>query len=334
MNFTSSKTHVLLALCALFFVVTGCKQNRENKAENEMIVQKESNENTDSLFFELSLAQWSLHKAIQSGKLDPLDFAEKASELGFSGIEYVSTFYSERINEAEDPEAEMKIVLDSLKSKSEKFNIRNVLIMVDGEGDLADPSEEVRNKAVENHKKWVDAAEFLGCHSIRVNTFGTNDPQEWHNAVIDGLTKLSEYAATKKINILVENHGWLSSDITKLMAAINEVNMENCGTLPDTGNFCTKRKDGQKWGECEEHFDPYKGVKLMLPKAEGVSAKSEDFPDAGMEIDYEKMMQIVKDSGYEGFIGIEYESDKYPEDEGILHLKNLVLKSAENIANN
>ena len=326
------KNLLIIVLSTLSFTIISCKQSGENE---QNIVQTENSENSsNSRFFKLSLAQWSLHKQIEEGELNPMNFAEKASELGFDGIEYVSTFYSERINDSDDPDAEMKIILDSLKARAEEFGVESVLIMVDGEGDLADPSVEVRNEAVENHKKWVDAAEFLGCHSIRVNTFGTNEPKEWNKAVVDGLTKLSKYAATRNINVLVENHGWLSSDIPKLMTAIYEVGMENCGTLPDTGNFCTQRKDGAKWGKCEKHYDIYEGVKLMLPKAKGVSAKSEDFPDAGMEIDYDKMMQIIKDSGYDGFIGIEYESDKYPEEEGILHLKNLVIKSAKNIANN
>jgi sugar phosphate isomerase/epimerase len=204
--------------------------------------------------------------------------------------------------------------------------------MVDDEGDLADPDENKRNQAVENHKKWVDAASKLGCHSIRVNTFGTNDPQIWKSTVVDGLRKLSEYAATKSINILCENHGWLSSNPVELMKAINEVNMENCGTLPDFGNWCVRRADtNEKWGDCAEVYpDKYEGTKMMMPSAMAVSAKSYNFDKDGNEttIDFLKMMQIVKDAGYTGFVGVEYEGDELNESKGIKATKDLLLSVA------
>ena len=207
MNIKALKAKYLLVLVCLTFSLNSCKQKTENReATNENI---ETGATSDSLFFKLSLAEWSLHEPIQNGDLDPMDFAEKANEMGFSGIEYVTSFYAERIKNAEDPEAEMKTVLDSLNAKSKKFGVKNLLLMVDGEGDLAINDSIERNKAVENHKKWIDAAQTLGCHSIRVNLFGGNEPEEWKNNSIDALKKLSEYAAPKNVNVLVENHGYL-----------------------------------------------------------------------------------------------------------------------------
>ena len=171
----------------------------------------------------------------------------------------------------------------------------------------------------------------LGCHSIRVNTFGTNDPEIWKTTVVDGLKKLSEYAATKNINILCENHGWLSSNPDALMAAIKEVNMKNCGTLPDFGNWCVKRSDiKEKWGDCAEVYpDKYQGTKMMMPVAMAVSAKSYNFDENGNEttIDFVKMLQIVKDAGYTGFVGVEYEGDVLDEKAGIEATKDLLLSA-------
>jgi sugar phosphate isomerase/epimerase len=207
--------------------------------------------------------------------------------------------------------------------------------MVDNEGDLADPNEAIRDAAVENHKKWIDAAAKLGAHAIRVNTFGTNDPEIWKTSVVDGLQKLATYAATKNINVLCENHGWLSSDAEKLMQAIEDVNMANCGTLPDFGNWCTKRKDATaKWGECAEVYpDKYRGTKLMMAAAKAVSAKSYDFDENGNEttIDYTKMLQIVKDASYTGFVGVEYEGSLLNETAGIKATKNLLLTAAKQV---
>jgi sugar phosphate isomerase/epimerase len=316
----------------MFILLTSCKQKPEKDIEKTVVEKNVSGK--DSLFFKLSLAQWSLHNQIYDGKLDAMDFAEKARELGFEGIEYVSTFYAEKIKNAKDPEKEMQILLDSLKAKSEKHNIRNVLIMIDGEGDLAVNNPEDRDLAVENHKKWIDAAEFLGCQSVRVNLFGSDKAQEWKENSIDALRKLSEYAATNNINVLVENHGYLSSNADLLVEAIKEVNMENCGTLPDFGNFCLRREGGERWdASCVEEFPRYEGVEKMMPYAKAVSAKSYSFDQNGLEetIDYKKMLQIVKNEGYHGFIGVEFEGKDISEEEGILKTKNLLIKAGREL---
>lgn len=312
------------ALLILLLIVSfSCKNQKNEQAVEEIAALEENNEP----FFKLSLAQWSLHRAFNNEGVSSFEFAKMAKDNGFEGLEYVSQLYTKEIEKLGFDK-----IIDSLNSLSELYGMKNVLIMVDGEGDLADPNVEVRNKAVENHKKWIDAAQELGCHSIRVNTFGTNDPEIWKVTVVDGLKKLSEYAATKNINVLCENHGWLSSDAPKLMEAISMVNMENCGTLPDFGNWCVKRKAGAQWGECEEvYHDKYEGIKMMLPAAKAVSAKSYDFDENGNEttLDYPRILQLVKDAGYNGFIGVEYEGTILSEKEGIIATRDLLLKSTK-----
>jgi sugar phosphate isomerase/epimerase len=319
------KPAIISMLCILF-LTTSCKEDKKNQQDTPE-PQVKAQENKP--FFKLSLAQWSLHRTFNNDGVSPFKFAEISKDMGFEGVEYVNHLYSKQIDSLG-----FDTVIDSLNSLSQKHGMQNVLIMVDNEGDLASPDEAERNKAVENHKKWVDAAKKLGCHSIRVNTFGTNDPKQWLPAVVDGLKKLSTYAATQNINVLCENHGWLSSDAYLLMEAVGMVNMDNCGTLPDFGNWCVKRKDGEKWSECVEEFsDKYKGIQMMLKEAEAVSAKSYDFDQNGNEttLDYSKIMQMVKDSGYKGFVGVEYEGENLPEKEGIIATKELLLSSAKTL---
>ena len=314
--------------CGLFLALafTACKEPKVKTAETTAT---EDTTATADPFFKISLAQWSLNKPIFAGELDPMDFAEKANEMGFEGIEYVSQFYKPGFEDADDPKAALQGILDTLKAKSEEFNVRNVLIMVDDEGNLASNSEEERNQAVENHKKWVDAAQFLGCHSIRVNLFGSNDPQEWKQNSIDGLRKLSEYAAGKNVNVLVENHGYLSSNAELLAEVMEGVDRANCGTLPDFGNFCLRREGGELWeAPCVEEYPKYQGVEELMPYAKSVSAKSYDFNAEGQEttIDFRKMLQIVKDAGYTGWVGIEYEGPRMSAEEGIMATKELLIE--------
>ena len=323
MRLSTSKFINKYLILSFLILSISCKQTKKEKSP---VVSKEEKQER---FFKLSLAQWSLHRTFNENGTDPFKFAEIAKEAGFQGLEYVNHIYASQIDELGFDK-----VIDSLNILSKKNSMRNVLIMIDGEGDLASPDKEVRNAAVENHKKWVDAAQKLGCHSIRVNTFGTNDPELWVPAVVDGLKKLSTYAATKDINVLAENHGWLSSNVPVLMEAIKKVDMENCGTLPDFGNWCVKRKDGERWGEClKEYPDKYEGIETMLTEAKAVSAKAYDFDAKGNEttLDFPRIVKLVKDSGYSGYVGVEYEGDRLSEQQGIIAIKNLLLKSAESL---
>jgi sugar phosphate isomerase/epimerase len=248
--------------------------------------------------YKISLAEWSFHNALWKNEMTNLDFPKIAkTKYNLDAVEYVSTFFK---GKGEDTQ-----YLTSLKDTCTKYGVKSLLIMVDGEGNLADTSAAVRQKAVENHYKWVKAAQFLGCHSIRVNAAGKGTMGQMQLAAIDGLTKLSDYAAKYNINVIVENHGGNSSIGKWLAEIMKTVNRPNCGTLPDLGNFY--------------EYDRYAGVKDMMPYAKGVSGKTHDFDQDGNEtvIDYAKMMKIISDSGFKGYIDVEYEGTKLSEDEGV-----------------
>lgn len=284
-------------------------------------------------FFKLSLAQWSLHNAIWKRQLDPYDFTAKAKELGFEGVEFVNQLYPD-VMKAKDKTAALKQFISKLNTAAKAEGVENVLIMIDGEGDLAVPSISDRNQAIENHKAWVETAAAMGCHSIRINLFGERNEIAWKAQAAESMRKLGEFAAPYKVNIIVENHGYLSSNAALVMEMLAEVNLPNCGTLPDFGNFCLEREEGKRWdAACIREYDRYQGVKELLPKAFAVSAKSHDFDQAGNEThtDFKRMLQLVKDAGYTGFIGVEYEGQQLDEISGILATKELLLKQAKQL---
>ena len=305
---------------------------KEKKNSEEVMVKNPSL--TATPFFKISLAEWSLHDPIIKGDMSPLDFAEKASEMNFKGIEYVSQLYSKELEKYDTPEVAMDTLLKILKRKSEEFNVKNVLIMVDLEGNLSSIDDKERGEAVDNHKKWVDAAAFLGCHSIRVNLIGAAQEEDWKEASIKGLSELCDYAATKNIGVIVENHGGFSSNAKLLMQVIEQVDKSNCGTLPDFGNFCLRREDGSQWDSpCAEEYPRYEGIAEMMSKAKGVSAKTFAFNPQGEEtsMDYIRILQTVKDAGYTGFIGIEYEGKGISPEEGIKRTRELLISSAQKL---
>lgn len=277
-----------------------------------------STNNKDQL--KISLAQWSLNKAIKSGELSPLDFAKKARSFDIDAIEYVSGLYTNHTDTLK--KISMQKLSKELLKRSDDYGIDNVLIMIDSQGSLASSNKKERLKAIDNHKKWIDFSYEIGCETMRVNLSGETKLDRWTENSIKSLTELSDY--NKNINVVVENHGGLSSNGKYLSNVMSEVNIDNCGTLPDFGNFCI---DGSPRA-CNEWYDIYKGVEELMPYAHAVSAKSYDFDDSGNEtkIDYSKMIDIVKKAGYKGYIGIEYEGSRMSEDDGIIATKKLLEK--------
>ncbi len=305
---------------------------KENKKEEKVATEQESEAPEQEVYFKLSLAQWSINKMIRNDSVDPYTFAEKASNWGFEGLEYVSGLYYPELEKENFSEEAMQNFVDKSNAEAEKYGLENLLIMVDGQGNLAASDENERNSAVENHHKWVDAAAAMGCHAIRVNLNGSREKDEWMEASIDGLSKLAGYAKDKNINIIVENHGGPSSNAAWLANVMEQVGMDNCGTLPDFGNFCIKREDGSYYeSKCLEEYDKYQGVKELMPYAKAVSAKSYAFDEQGNEtrIDYAQMLQIVKEAGYTGYIGVEYEGVELSEEEGIKATRELLLKAGK-----
>jgi sugar phosphate isomerase/epimerase len=280
----------------------------------------ESRQSGAKPLYEISLAEWSLHQQLFAKQLDNLDFPKAAQEdYGINAIELVNQFFKDKAGD--------KKYLADLKQRADDLGVKILLIMIDGEGSLGDADTAERGRAVEKHHPWVEAAQFLGCHSIRVNaeTGGTGSFEEQQKRAADGLGRLSEFAAGHQINVIVENHGGLSSHGAWLAGVMRQVGRPNCGTLPDFGNFNVSR---------EEQYDRYQGVAEMMPFAKAVSAKSHDFDASGNEIhtDYHRMMRIVLDAGYRGYVGVEYEGSKVSEPEGIRLTKQLLERVRTDLA--
>jgi sugar phosphate isomerase/epimerase len=255
--------------------------------------------------FKISLAEWSLHRTLRAGKLDNLDFPKTAKrDFGIEAVEYVNQFFKDKAKDAD--------YLGELAKRAEDEGVTNVLVMCDGLGNLGDPDAKARTKAVENHFPWVEAAKRLGCHSIRVNAKSEGTFEEQQKLAADGLSRLAEFAGQMTMNVLVENHGGLSSNGAWLAGVMRAVDRPNCGTLPDFGNF--------------HDYDRYRGLEELMPFAKGVSAKSHEFDAAGNEVrtDYKRMLGLVLAAGYHGWVGVEYEGTALPEAEGIRATKSLL----------
>lgn len=301
--------------------------------------------NEKNPIFRISLAEWSLNKVIfdnyiqdngydkffqrmfdtndplaEDGARKNLDFPAFARKLDIEAVEYVNTCFFYK--------AEDTAYLTELQNRCNNEGVKSLLIMVDAEGNLGDPDDTRRKEAVEKHYKWVDAASFLGCHSIRVNAASSGTYEEQQQLAADGLSRLGEYGMKNNINVIVENHGGLSSNGLWLSGVMKMVNMDNVGTLPDFGNFRVSY-------EPEEWYDRYKGTEELMPFAKAVSAKAEEFDQEGNEIhtDYFKIMKIVLDAGYRGYVGIECENPTMSAEEGILKTKALLERVREKYKN-
>ena len=334
-NQSITKKTFVMTITAVFLLATnfGCKDADKKGAEAEETATVM--ETTPD--FQISLAQWSLHKTffgvetmdwgnftktltespddVLKGR-DPMDFPAMAADYGIHSIELVNTFY---FSKADDMD-----YWTAFKKKCDEAGVSVGLIMCDALGNLGDADPDKQLAAVENHYKWVDIAKFLGAHSIRVNAAGEGTADEVARNAVNGLSSLGKYAVTKGINVIVENHGGYSSNGEWLSGVMGQVGSDNVGTLPDFGNFCIERgPDG-----CLNEYDRYQGIAELMPFAKGVSAKSHEFDEAGNEVnsDFGRIMKIVKESGFKGYVGIEYEGTQLSEDEGIKATKALLDK--------
>ncbi|MDF1574319.1 MAG: sugar phosphate isomerase/epimerase [Bacteroidales bacterium] len=277
------------------------------------VVQEHGNR---EVFFDISLAEWSLNKKLFGGELDNLDFPAYAQKnFDIHAVEYVNQFFKD---------ADTDYIKELLK-RTQDIGVKNVLIMIDGEGNLGDTDEEQRKKAVENHYRWVEHAHILGCHAIRVNAGGRGTEEEVAFSATRSLRTLSQFAADYGISVIVENHGGYSSRASWLSSVIRNTGMVNCGVLPDFGNFVIDRRPGG------EKYDLYLGMKELMPLAKGVSAKSHNFDEEGNEVDkdFYRLLKIVKDAGFRGYIGIEYEGRELSQDEGIMATRDLLIKAGK-----
>ncbi len=271
--------------------------------------------------FRISLAQWSLHRTLRAGRLDNLDFARAAKrDYGIDAVEYVNQFFMDKVTN--------QSYLREMKARADSEGVRSVLIMCDSEGNLGDADSHARQESVRRHHKWVGAARYLGCHSIRVNAYSQASPPAEHmKLAADGLRQLAEYGATHDVNVIVENHGGISSNGKWLADLIRLTAHPRVGTLPDFGNFMIDAKTN-------EWYDRYRGVDELMPCARGVSAKSHAFDAAGNETqtDFLRMMKIVLGHGYHGYVGIEYEGNTLSESAGICATRDLLLRVREQLA--
>ena len=270
--------------------------------------------------FKISLAEWSIHKALSQKSvaekefgrpITNMDFPQIARDFGVDGIEFVNQFFKDKAHDS--------AYLKELKTRANDVGVACVLIMIDGEGDQDFGSKDRarREKTVNNHKKWVDAAAALGCHAIRINT-GHHYTATDASATAEDCSRLTEYGDQHGVKIICENHGGVSSDPAAMIALMKAVNRPGFGTLPDFGNF--PKRGGQY------AIDVYDAIARMMPYAKGVSAKSYDFDSSGREtsLDYARILKIVTDAGYHGFVGIEYEGGHLSEPEGIKATKKLL----------
>ncbi len=270
--------------------------------------------------FKISIAEYSLHRMIEAGDLDPRDFGPFCKEkFGVDAVEYWMGPYADKGSDL--------AYLGEMHKKTVDAGVKGLLIMCDiAGGDLGTPDATNRKIVVEKHYEWVEAAKRMDCHSIRVNARSEGSREEQAKLAADGLRNLSEFAAPRGINVIVENHGGFSSDGAWLAGVIKSVGLPNCGTLPDFGNFRIDENNV---------YDKYQGVAELMPYAKAVSAKSHVFDAAGneAEIDYLKMMKIVLDAGYHGYVGVEWEgSVPESEVEGTLLTKRLLEKVRAQLA--
>ena len=294
-------------------LLISCSKSTDTAEQNTKIVLPEA---------KFTLAQWSFNRDLFAGEMDTVDFITAAGEMGFEGVEYVSQFFKDKVDDF--------AYLDSLNAAAKKANIKNVMIQVDNIADLGTSDPELRAKAIAEGKKWVDAASYLGCDLMRVNAHGDGSPEQVKAHSIESISILADYAKQKGVTIIIENHGGISNNGAWLADLVAKLADKNVASLVDFHNWCTERENGQLWGApCTKEYDSYQGFAELIITAKSVSVKGLEFDAQGNEtaMDFAKFFKLMHEASYDGYLGIEYEGTSLPSREGILKTKVLAEKS-------
>lgn len=273
-------------------------------------------ETADKRNYDISLAAYSVHRAVETGQFTMLDMPKVVrQEFDIGAIELWNQNF----------ESTDSGYLDQIAKNAVDNDVKYLLIMVDREGDIGAESRDERREAVRRHAKWIDVAADLGCHSIRMNWRGAPDEvvhdakalRAFINRSVRSFRRLCDYGDRKNVSVIIENHGGPSSYPEAVVQLMVSVDHHRFGTLPDFGNF-------------PEEVDPYLATDLLMNFAKAVSAKCYDFDDATGEetkLNYARLIEIVADKhGYDGYIGIEYEGDRLSEFDGVKACKKLLEK--------
>ena len=272
--------------------------------------------NIDKSKLDIGLQMYSFAPLIMQGKFDLLGFPDLVKNTyGINGAEYWSIPFMGREND--------KDFLNDIKRRSDDNGVDNLIILVDdidiktmqSGPSLASSNKNDRDTAIDYHKKWIDVAKEIGCHSIRVNLKSDeSDNKKILDNSSESISRLIEFSKQDNISIVIENHGGITADADWLVSLIKNVDNKYVGTLPDFGdyNFCVDRGalNFDDIGKvCKNQYDKYLGVKKLMPYAKGVSAKSHEFGKDGEELstNYSRMIKIISESNYKGYITIEYE---------------------------
>lgn len=269
------------------------------------------NEEKEAQWLQISLQQYSFNGMLRSKKLAPLDYPKFAVEkTGIKALEYFNGFFEDKINSAK--------FLAELKNRCGDLGVENQLILCRSDLALDSADAGQRKGAAALLSRWGAFAKELGCHSIRVDCRSKGNREDVKKQAVDGLHQLCDLLEPMKMNAIVENHGNWSSKGDWVKEVMESVKRDNCGTLPDFGNF--------------KGYDKYQGVKDMLPWAKAICAKVHKIKPDGeaAQTDFERMLKIVKEGGFRGYVGIEFEGGADPV-AGVLGTKRLIEKTLQKL---
>lgn len=281
---------------------------------------------TISAIAKYSLAQWSFNRELFAGEMNTVDFVYAAGEMGFDGVEYVSQFFQDKVTD--------KAYLDTLNAAANAAGVKNIMIQVDNIGHLGASDPEQRTKAIIAAKKWVDAASYLGCDMMRVNAHGDGTPEQIKAQSIQAIAEVADYANSKGVQIIIENHGAISNNGAWLADLVSQLADKKVASLADFHNWCIERENGELWGApCIQEYDYYQGFTELMPTAKAVSVKAFEFDAQGNEttMDFVKFFKIMKAASYNGYLGIEYEGSDLASRDGIFKTKALAQQSWQSV---
>ena len=224
--------------------------------------------------------------------IDMHGFIDYCADHNLDGAELTSYYLDQQISQA-----------DLVALKRHAF-LRGIAVSGTAVGNQFTLSKGAKRDAQIAHvKKWIDNAAHMGAPHVRVFAGGTNGHslKQAQSLCIEALEEVGEYAGKRGVFLGIENHGGIVAEADSLLKIVRATRSEWVGINLDTGNFHTDDVYGDI-ARCVAHTVNVQLKVQIQPR--GAKQKS--------NADFDRLVKILRDGGYRGFVALEYEAATDP----------------------
>jgi sugar phosphate isomerase/epimerase len=247
----------------------------------------------------LSLAAYSMRKYLADSKqgkksMDLFDFVDYCFKLGLPGAELTSYYFPDNVDD------------DYILKLKRHCHLRGVTVSGGAiRNDFCQSDMAKIEQDIQHTNLWTDRYALLGAPAIRIFAGTQPKDQSWEATIdrcVSACQRVCQHAEKRGVWMALENHGGVTAKAEGLLEIVRKVNSPMFGVNFDCGNF-------------RATSDPYAELEAIAPYAVNAQLKVDIAPNGKREdTDLERVLKILRDAGYSGWVALEYEASEEPKE--------------------